>query len=58
MLWHLGWRFLSTTFALSGELARTIADYTLWFLNKLLKGSTDPMPQPADYPQLFNFKQK
>ena len=40
------------------EAARTITDYSLWFLNKHLKGSTDPMPQPADYTQIFNFKQK
>ena len=35
-----------------------ITDWTLWFLNKYLKGSNDPMPRTADYPQIFNFKQK
>ena len=40
------------------EAARTINAYTLWFLNKYLKGSTDPMPALADYPRVINFKQK
>jgi dienelactone hydrolase len=48
----------STTLDRSREAARTITDYTLWFLNKYLKGSTDPMPALADYPRVFNFKQK
>jgi dienelactone hydrolase len=48
----------STTLARSREAARTITDYTLWFLNKYLKRSTESMPQPANYPQVFNFKQK
>jgi len=44
------------------ELAReanwTINAYVIWFLNKYLNGSTDPMPALADYPRIFNFKQK
>ncbi len=40
------------------EAVRTINAYTLWFLNKYLKGSTDPMPALADYPRIINFKQK
>ncbi len=40
------------------EAFRTIEVYTLWFLNKHLKGSTDPMPALADYPRVINFKQK
>ena len=40
------------------EAARTINAYTLWFLNKYLNGSTDPMPALADYPRVINFKQK
>jgi len=40
------------------EAARTINVYTLWFLNKYLKGSSDPMPALADYPRVINFKQK
>lgn len=52
------WTVTSATLDRRRETARTITDYTLWFLNKYLKGSTDPMPQPANYPQVFNFKQK
>jgi dienelactone hydrolase len=40
------------------EIARIISDYTLWFLNKYLKGSVDPMPALTDYPRIMNFKQK
>lgn len=32
---------LSTTFARSREVARTITDYTLWFLTKHLNGNTN-----------------
>ncbi len=44
--------------ASSREAARTINAYAVWFLNKYLKGSTDPMPALKDYPRVFNFKQK
>ena len=40
------------------EGARTIADYSLWFLNKYLKGSSDPTPPLAKYPRIIGFKQK
>jgi len=40
------------------EAMRTMNTYTLWFLNKYLKGSTEPMPALADYPRLINLKQK
>ena len=40
------------------EVTRTIDAYMLWYLNKYLKGSTDPMPALADYPRVSNFKQK
>ncbi|HOW68223.1 MAG TPA: Calx-beta domain-containing protein, partial [Verrucomicrobiota bacterium] len=52
------WCFASTTLERSREAARTITDYMLWFLNKYLKGSQNPMPDPAAYPQVFNFKRK
>jgi dienelactone hydrolase len=52
------WLVTSTTLDRSRETARTITDYSIWFLNKYLKGSADPMPQPTNYPQLFNFRQK
>ncbi|MBI3416848.1 MAG: hypothetical protein HY043_16280, partial [Verrucomicrobia bacterium] len=52
------WIITSATLERRRETARTIRDYMLWFLNKHLKGSTDPMPPPANYPQVFNFKQK
>ena len=40
------------------EIARIISDYTLWFLDKYLKGRTDRMPALTDYPRIVNFKQK
>ena len=40
------------------EAARTITAYSFWFLNKYLKGSTDPMPAIANYPRIIAFKQK
>jgi len=40
------------------EVARTINAYTLWFLNKHLNGSTDPMPALASYPRVTGFMQK
>ncbi|MCL4178671.1 MAG: hypothetical protein KJ072_13125, partial [Verrucomicrobia bacterium] len=42
----------------SQEIVLTLRAYVLWFLNKHLKGSTDPMPALADYPRVINFKQK
>jgi predicted dienelactone hydrolase len=59
--WSFGtwyWTVTSTSLPNRREGARTVADWTLWFLNKYLKGSSDPMPQTADYPQIFNFKKK
>ncbi|MHC1763357.1 MAG: Calx-beta domain-containing protein [Verrucomicrobiia bacterium] len=38
--------------------ARAIADFSLWFLNKYLKGSSDPSPPLANYPWILGFKQK
>ena len=32
--------------------------YSLWFLNKYLKGINDPAPSPQDYRLVINFKQK
>jgi len=52
------WFVTSTSLPNRRETARTIADWNLWFLNKYLKGSADPMPPTANYPQISNFKQK
>ena len=38
--------------------ARAIADFSLWFLNKYLKGSSNPSPPLANYPWILGFKQK
>lgn len=43
---------------LGKDAARTITDYSLWFLNKHLKGSRDPSPPLANYPRILGFKQK
>ncbi|GEM_PF-1649594 len=40
------------------EVSRTIRGYTLWFLNKHLKGATDPVPSRSDYPRVIGLKQK
>ena len=40
------------------EAARIMNTYTLWFLNRHLKNSNEPMPDPADFPRIVNFKQK
>jgi dienelactone hydrolase len=40
------------------EVNRTVNAYVVWFLNKYLKGTADPMPALGDYPRVFNFKQK
>ncbi len=52
------WMVTSTSLTNGRETARTITDWSLWFLNKYLKGSADPMPQPANYPQIYDFQQK
>lgn len=44
--------------AVGKEGARTITDYSLWFLNKYLKGSSEPPPPLANYPRILGFKQK
>ena len=54
--WYWAWH--PENVASGREVARTINAYTLWFLNKYLKGSTDPMPALADYPRVTNFQQK
>jgi hypothetical protein len=40
------------------EVARIRQRYALWFLNKHLKGSTNPMPDPKAHPRIINFEQK
>ena len=54
--WYWAWH--PENVAGGREGARTINAYTLWFLNKYLKGSTNPMPALADYPRVTGFKQK
>jgi hypothetical protein len=44
--------------AAARDAAQTLNVYTLWFLNKYLKGSTGSMPLLTDYPRVINFKQK
>ncbi len=40
------------------ETAAILNTYTLWFLNKYLKGHDAEIPDPKAYPRIFNFKQK
>jgi hypothetical protein len=44
--------------AFSREAARTAIAYELWFLNKYLKGSSDPMPLAGSFPLVSGFQQK
>ena len=54
----LNWVWFPGELAAGRETSRTINAYTLWFLNKYLKGSSDPIPALADYPRIINFQQK
>ncbi len=40
------------------DAARTMNAYTLWFLNKHLKGREDPMPTTSEYPRAISVRQK
>jgi dienelactone hydrolase len=44
--------------AIARETARTADAFSLWFLNKYLKGLAEPMPTLAAYPRITGFKQK
>jgi dienelactone hydrolase len=50
------WWSFPNNVAACREAARTINAYLLWFLNRHLKGASDPMPNPADYPRAANLK--
>jgi len=52
------WFQFPSSLAAAREATHTVKTYTLWFLNKYLKGSTDPMPALVNYPRIINFKQK
>jgi hypothetical protein len=54
--WYWAWH--PENVAGGREVARTINAYTAWFLNKYLKGSSDPVPPLAEYPRVTGFKQK
>jgi hypothetical protein len=54
----LAWAWYPADVTLGRDVARTLNAYVLWFLNKYLKGSTDPMPALAEHPRAVNFKQK
>jgi pimeloyl-ACP methyl ester carboxylesterase len=54
--WYWAWHPENVTGG--REVARTVNAYTLWFLDKHLKGSTDPMPALASYPRVTGFQQK
>ena len=54
--WYWAWH--PENVAGGREVARPINAYTVWFLNKYLKGSGDPVPPLAQYPRVTGFKQK
>jgi dienelactone hydrolase len=41
-----------------GEAAAILNTYSLWFLNRHLKGRNEEIPNPQAYPRIFNFRQK
>jgi dienelactone hydrolase len=52
------WAIFPGSVAASREAARTVNDYTVWFLNKYLKGEVGPaLPLPG-FPRVINFSQK
>lgn len=52
------WAWYPGNVAGGREVARTINAYTLWFLNKHLKSSADPIPALTSYPRVTGFRQK
>jgi len=54
--WYWAWH--PENVAGGREVERTVNAYTVWFLNKYLKGSSDPMPALAEYPRVTGFQQK
>ena len=52
------WSNFSSDLAGGREIARTLNDFTLWFLNKYLRNQDEPMPPRSNYPRITAFKQK
>jgi dienelactone hydrolase len=52
------WTLTAETLAQGRQAANIISDYTLWFLDKYLKGSTNAMPSQTNYPRIYNFQKK
>jgi dienelactone hydrolase len=52
------WELTSPNYALGQDISRTIRAYTLWFLNKYLKGLDELMPTKAEYPRVLDLQQK
>lgn len=57
-----GWSYFPTATAASKAGARrvnrSVNAYMIWFLNRYLQGSMDPMPRLADHPLIQNLRQK
>jgi hypothetical protein len=54
----LAWAWNPTDVTVGRDVAHTLHAYIRWFLNKYLKGSSDPMPALADHPRVVNLVQK
>jgi dienelactone hydrolase len=42
----------------AAEINRSANSFTVWFLNRHLRGSNEVMPVLTDYPRIINFRQK
>ncbi|MCZ7639011.1 MAG: hypothetical protein M5U12_24935 [Verrucomicrobia bacterium] len=58
--WHGYWWFPTNARDLQRdhETRRIVRAFSLWFLNRHLKGSPDPMPDPKTYPRITAFQQR
>jgi pimeloyl-ACP methyl ester carboxylesterase len=52
------WWLLGGETTSAREVSRIINAFALWFLNKHVRGSSDPMPALSDYPRVINFTEK
>ena len=54
------WYFWDPTLSVptGQETVGTINSYLLWFMDRHLRGSSEPIPALADHPRVINFKQK
>lgn len=52
------WFNFPSTPSANREIARTIQDWTLWFMNTRVRNSSDPEPAVAEYPRVLRLRRK